>query len=169
MTVMTPASPNETKPVQIFVSYSHRDAAWFARLRPLLKFRMSTANVVHIWHDQQLKMGDRWDKQIRAALESADIFICLVSYHFLDSDYIMDVEVPAALARAHDGLATIVPIVLVGMDLEEEYPELHAFQRLPDWDKCWRDYEQGDGDYEHAHEPIRRGLRQAIEQVHARR
>jgi hypothetical protein len=63
----------------------------------------------------------------------------------------------------------IVPILLYGIDLKKDYEALHAFNPLPAWGKCWRDYEQNGGDFRDAHKPIRDGLRQAIEKVMARR
>ena len=163
-------SPTATRPVEIFVSYSHQNAAWFARLQPVLKFTEPSANVAHIWHDQELKAGDRWDNEIRAALKAADIFVCLVSYEsVVYSDYITQVELPAALARAKKGEMVIVPIVLYPMNLQEDCPALHVFNPLPVWGKCWYDYEQNGGHYQAAHKPIRDGLRQAIEKVQAKR
>lgn len=158
-----------TKPVEIFISYSHQNAAWFAKLRPLLKFREPSTNLAHVWHDQQLQAGDRWDEEIQAALKVADIFVCLVSYEFLASDYIMDVELPAALAREQKGEVVIVPIVLYDVNLQADCPALHGFNPLPVWGRCWRSYEHDGGHYQDAHKPIRDGLRQAIEKVKANR
>ena len=161
-------SRSKTKPVELFVSYSHVNAAWFAKLRPLLKFRTPT-NEAHAWHDQELKAGDRWDKEIRDALAVMDVFVCLVSYEFLASNYIMDIELKQALKRAKKKEVEIVPILLYEVNLQKEYPELHEFNPLPAWNKCWRDYEKDGGHYQDAHKPIRDGLRQAIDKVRARR
>ena len=157
-------SRSKRKPVELFVSYSHKNSAWFAKLRPLLKFRMPM-NEAHAWHDQELKAGDRWDKEIREALERMDVFVCLVSYEFLDSDYIMDIELKQALKRAKKKQVEIVPILLYEVNLEQDCPELKVFNPLPAWGKCWRDYEKGGGHYQDAHKPIRDGLREAIEKV----
>ena len=159
----------KTWPVEFFVSYSHLNAAWFAKLRPLLRFRTPSANIAHVWHDQDLRVGDRWNDEIQAALERMDVFICLVSYEFLYSEYIMDIELKHALAREKKGEVEIVPILLYDVNLKDDCPELHAFNPLPAWSKCWRDYEQGGGHYQDAHKPIRDGLRQAIEKVKAKR
>ena len=75
MTKRRPAGRVAADTVEIFVSYSHQNAAWFAKLRPLLKFRTPSANVAHVWHDQQLRAGDRWDNEIRSALKVMDIFV----------------------------------------------------------------------------------------------
>lgn len=159
----------KTDPVELFVSYSHLNSAWFAKLRPLLKFRTPSANVAHVWHDQELKAGDRWDDQIRAALERMDVFVCLLSYEFLDSEYIMGIELKRALARAEEGEVEIVPILLYNLNLQDDCPELHVFNPLPTWEKCWRDYEQDGGHHQDAHKPIRDGLRQAIDKVKSKR
>lgn len=153
------------EPVKIFVSYSHQNAVWFAKLRPLLKFRSPSAKVAHVWHDQKLTAGERWDDEIRAALNCMDVFVCLVSYEFLDSDYIIDVEVSSALARRKKGEVEIVPVLLYDVNLEEDFPDLSAFNPLPAWNKCWRDYEHDGGHYQDAHKSIRNGLRQAIDRV----
>ena len=155
------------RPVELFVSYSHVNAPWFAKLRPLLKFNSPTG-LAHVWHDQELEAGDRWDKEIRAALEEMDVFVCLLSFEFLASGYIMDVELKRALAREKKKEVQIVPIVLYPMDLKAEHPQLYAFNPLPAWDKCWRDYERDGGEYQDAHKPIRDGLRQAIEKAQNR-
>ena len=134
----------------------------------MLKFRTPTKEA-HAWHDQELKAGDRWDKEIREALAAMDVFICLVSYEFLASDYIMGVELKKALEREKKKEIEIVPIVLYSIDLQEDCPKLNEFNPLPAWGRCWLDYEQETGHYQAAHKPIRDGLRQAIEKVGARR
>ena len=75
------------KPVRMFVSYSHENVTWCKRLLSVLKVK-ANVDTLQPWHDTELKAGDRWDKEIRAELERMDIFLCLVSYQFLASDYI---------------------------------------------------------------------------------
>jgi hypothetical protein len=156
------------KPVQLFVSYSHLNSVWFAKLRPLLKFRAPT-QLAHVWHDQQLAAGDHWDQEIRVALKEMDVFICLVSYEFLDSDYITQIELNEALKRNKKKEVEIVPVLLYEMNLEADCPDLHKFNPLPAFGKCWRDYEKDGGHYQDAHKPIRDGLRAVIDKVRARR
>ncbi len=162
---MTPpnASPSKAPPIQIFVSYSHENSTWFGRLRPLLNFQRHD-NIAHAWHDQKLRAGDQWDNEIRDALEKMDVFVCLLSYEFLNSNYIQDVELERALARKENEEIEIVPIVLYPMNLRADCPELCVFNPLPSWGKCWAGY----GNYRMAHKPIRDGLRQAIEKARGR-
>lgn len=158
------------KPVELFVSYSHQNTVWLNRLRrPLLQFEHCNENAYH-WDDQQMKTGDHWDKGIHEALERMDVFVCLVTLDFLTSRYVRTVELPRALERAKADEIEIVPIVIYpNTPIKRECPELLAFNPLPTWDKCWRDFEGEPGDYGDAHGPIRAGLRHAIEKAKFRK
>ena len=154
-------------PVRIFVSYSHLDRDWFGKLRPLLWFKTPT-QLANVWHDQELKAGDRWEKEIKAELEGMDIFLCLVTYHFLASDFIREVEMKQALQREKNGKTIIVPLLVCEM-AERDIEHLRPFNPLPAWGRSWRSYEQNGGNTMDAHKPIREGLWQAIEKARAKR
>ncbi len=155
--------------VELFVSYSHMDSVWLARLQPMLQFD-NCQDKAYVWDDQKMTAGDRWDKEIRAALERMDVFVCLVTIEFLTSRYITTVELKRALARKKRNEIDIVPIVIYpNVDLEDECAELTKFNPLPVWGRCWRQYESEDGDYRDANGLIRKGLRQAIGKARARR
>jgi hypothetical protein len=151
------------RPVRLFVSYSHLDKDWFGKLRPLLRFG-GVAPPAHVWHDQELKAGDRWDREIRSALAEMDVFLCLVSYQFLASDYITEVEMKQALRREKQHKTQIVPLVICDME-ERDIKHLKPFNPLPAWGRSWRSYEINGGDTMDAHKPIRAGLWDAIEKV----
>lgn len=53
--------------------------------------------------DSRNVAGDRWDDEIRVELKRMDVFLRLVSVHFLASDYIRDVKLPNALEREEKG------------------------------------------------------------------
>jgi TIR domain len=149
--------------IHLFVSYSHLDREWFSKLRPLLKFQAPIATA-HVWHDHELKPGDRWDDEIQAELSQMDVFLCLVSNHFLASDYITDVELETALAREKAKKTIIVPLILCDMD-ERDIAHLKPFNPLPAWGRSWRSYEMNGGHTIDAHKPIRTGLLDVIEKV----
>ena len=66
---MSPAtSRSRKKSVELFVSYSHSDAVWLGRLQPLLQFDHCREKA-YAWDDHTMKAGDRWDEQIKAALD----------------------------------------------------------------------------------------------------
>src|SRR5262245_4097372 len=160
------AMKHRLRPIRLFVSYSHLDKEWFGKLRPLLKFNTLTTTA-YVWHDQELKAGDRWDLEIRAELSQMDVFLCLASNHFLASIYITDVEMPAALQRERDGKTIIVPLLLCDMD-ERDIAHLKPFNPLPAWGRSWRSYEMNGGHTMDAHKPIRKGLLDVIEKVQTR-
>jgi TIR domain len=163
---MSGATPrNRKKPVELFVSYSHFDAVWLGRLQPLLQFDHSR-DKAYAWDDQKMRAGDRWDREIKGALERMDVFVCLVSTVFLTSRYIRSVELERALKREKAREIEIVPILIYpNVRLEDECAELEAFNPLPTWRKCWREYEGEPGDYGDAHGLIRAGLRAAIDKA----
>ena len=163
---MKPGGAKKSQPVRMFVSYSHENAAWCKRLLPVLRVK-ANVDTLQPWHDTELKAGDRWDKEIRAELERMDIFLCLVSYQFLASDYIQNVELPRAKARHKNGEIEVVPVVLYPMDLKHDCEFLHQLNPLPEWGKSWRDFEK-DGDWNDALYPIGNGIKQAIEKARGR-
>jgi hypothetical protein len=152
--------------LRVFMSYAHQNAAWCERLFPVLKVK-AKVDALQPWHDTELKAGDCWDKEIRVELERMDIFVCLVSYQYLASDYIRNVELPIAEARHKNGEIEIVPVLLYRMDLKHECEFLSELCPLPQWGKSWRDFELG-GDWNDALYPIGNGLGQAIEKARLR-
>jgi hypothetical protein len=129
---MNPGGANKAWPVRMFVSYSHENAAWCKRLLPVLRVK-ANVDTLQPWHDTELKAGDRWDKEIRAELDQMDIFLCLVSYQFLASGYIQNVELPRAKARHENGEIEVVPVVLYPMDLKHDCEflyQLKSFARM---------------------------------------
>jgi len=163
---MTPDGAMNVRPVRMFVSYSHENVAWCKRLFPVLRVK-ANVDTLQPWHDTEIKAGDRWEKEIRAELERMDIFLCLVSYQFLASGFIHDVELPRAEARHKNGEIEVVPVVVYPMDLKSDCEFLYQFNPLPGWGKCWRDFEK-DGDWNDALYPIGSGIKQAIEKARLR-
>jgi hypothetical protein len=163
---MKPGGVKKARPVRMFVSYSHENAAWCKRLLPVLRVK-ANVDTLQPWHDTELKVGDCWDKEIRVELERMDIFLCLVSYQFLASGYIQNVELPRAKARHKNGEIEVVPVVLYPIDLQHDCEFLYQLNPLPEWGKCWRDFEK-DGDWNDALYPIGNGIKQAIEKARLR-
>jgi hypothetical protein len=53
---MNPRGAKKTRPVRMFVSYSHENAAWCKRLLPVLKVK-ANVDTLQPWHDTELKAG----------------------------------------------------------------------------------------------------------------
>jgi hypothetical protein len=97
---------------QLFISYSHRDAQWLERLHTHMAV-LRAQNDVQAWNDRDIEAGDEWEKRIHAALDAAEIAVLLVSANFLDSKFIMDVELPKMLALRDAGrLRRILPLIV---------------------------------------------------------
>jgi hypothetical protein len=60
-----------------------------------------------VWADRQIDAGQRWEGEIVRELDRAGIVILLLSPSFIASQYAMEKEVPAALARQD---CVVVPI-----------------------------------------------------------
>ena len=164
VTTPKPSGEKKAEPVRMFVSYSHENLTWSKRLSFLIKAK-ANVNPLQPWHDTELKAGDRWDKEIRTELERMDIFLCLVSYQFLASDYIKTVELPRAMARHKNGEIEVVPVILYRMDLERDCKFLYELNPLPaEWNKPWQDFKK-DGDWNDALPLIGNGIEQAIEKA----
>jgi len=110
----------------VFVSYSHADAEWVQRLEVLLK-PVVRARRLRVWADSHIRAGNDWHRDITAAIERTRVALLLVSGDFLASDFIMDEELPALIARG----APLAP-VLVGDCLWKQVHELARVQWLHD-------------------------------------
>jgi hypothetical protein len=118
---------------QIFVSYSHKDAAWLkhllAHLGPLQR-----EGRLSLWHDKQIRAGDIWRREIDAALKSAVAALLLVSVDFLNSDFIVNNELPQLLCAAENDGLKIFSLILTPC-LFYETSNLSRFQALNSPDK----------------------------------
>lgn len=113
---------------KVFVSYSHRDTDWLARLQvhlaPLVR-----SGVIDLWDDTRIESGDIWRKEVQTALDETRVAILLVSADFMASDFIVGEELPPLLVAAeHEGI-TILPVILSASRFEET-PELKDFQAV---------------------------------------
>jgi serine/threonine protein kinase len=119
VTLPPPASAADSSQItrdKVFISYSHKDAEWLAKLRSFLVplERMG----IPIWDDTQIKPGNLWRNEIKKALGSAKVALLLVSSDFLASDFINDQELPTLLKAAQNDGALILQVVLRPVMLE---------------------------------------------------
>jgi len=115
--------------INIFVSYSHKDANWVSEsdlfsLIPWLESSLHKANV-NIWFDRVLKRlpGEEYKKKIKSEIDSAHIAILLISQDFANSDFISEYELPWIKERVEGNELIVVPI-LVGPTLFSYAPHL---------------------------------------------
>lgn len=98
-------------PLRVFLSYSSHDRDLLERLRAHLS-PLERRGLIESWYDRDIGAGRDFDQEIRARLEQADLILFLLSADFVDSDYIVEVEVQRALERHRAGEARVVPIYL---------------------------------------------------------
>jgi hypothetical protein len=72
------------RPVKIFFSYAHKDAALRNDLARHLA-RLERERVITTWSDQEIRAGDEWRVDIDRRLTGARVILLLVSEHFLAS------------------------------------------------------------------------------------
>lgn len=115
---------------RIFVSYSHRDGEWKERLSRSLRI-LERQGLAEVWDTSDIEVGTTWSEEIATALNSADVALLLISPSFLDSDFIVQKELPALLERSRQGGLVVLPILLRA-SLWTLVPGLAEFQFLND-------------------------------------
>lgn len=148
-------------PIEIFLSYSHRDEALKDELAVHLT-SLSRERLVSVWHDRRIGLGEDWRGAIDAHLEKAGIILLLVSPDFMASDYCHDVEASRAMERLARGQALVIPILLRPTDWSHApFARLQALPRNMVPVKSWRDRDEAWLD-------VVTGLRAAIGKLAAR-
>lgn len=96
---------------RVFYSYSSSDAVWRDRLATYLAPLKRQKRILE-WYDRKIEPGADWNSQISTELDSADLFLVLISADFLASDYCFGVEMERALVRLKRGEAKLVPVLV---------------------------------------------------------
>ncbi len=98
----------------VFVSYSHHDAEWALRLEVLLK-PLVRRKQLRLWIDTDIRVGDEWYPGIIRAIEQNSVALLLVSADYLNSDFIMEQELPTLIQQGGEQqrkvIAGSVPLI----------------------------------------------------------
>ena len=116
------------KPVEVFISYSHKDEKLKDRLVEHLSL-LKRQGYINVWHDRVIKAGQNWSSAIDTALDNSELVLCLVSPSFIGSDYCYGVEMQRALDNHRTGQTTVIPIILRPVDWT--HSPLGDLQALP--------------------------------------
>lgn len=108
--------PHENKR-KVFISYKHADEERLPLCHRLAEYILEKFDVA-VWYDCQLTAGEAYDKEIKSAIESSDVFIWLLTPTVLTSRYIIEKEIPLAIGHQ----LAIIPII-AGLD-EKMIPEV---------------------------------------------
>jgi hypothetical protein len=155
------ASPSP-EPVEIFISYAHEDEG----LRALLEKHLANLRdqkVITAWHGRLIRSGDDWSKEISRHLETARIFLLLVSADFMASRYCYGIELKRALERHNAGEARVIPVLLRYVDLEDS--PIARLQALPEGGKPVVNW----GDRHKAFTNVAKGIRKELNDLDTHR
>jgi hypothetical protein len=114
----------------VFISYSHRDKIWLDRL--LIFLKPYTRQNLKVWADPHIKVGDKWRRDISAALSHTGVAVLLVTPDFLASDFIYDEELPPLLQGADNGSIILFPVPVSDADHEASPLAQYQFAHPPD-------------------------------------
>ena len=107
---------------KVFISHSAADAATAKAVAQALH----TAGVSTFLDIEQISPGDNWREDILAQLETASIYLLLVSPEYVKSSW-SQFEIGVAVARARERGAQVVPVLLGDARVPSA---LLGFQRL---------------------------------------
>jgi TIR domain len=79
-------SAHSPAPIDVFISYSHKDDDLRAELDTHLS-NLKRQGKIAAWHDRAIEAGTEWEDQIKAKLESAPVILLLISPPFMASNY----------------------------------------------------------------------------------
>jgi internalin A len=96
-------------PISVFISYSHKDAAFRDQLCGAL-VPYERIGDLSVWADPLIEPGQSWGREIFKKLDQATILILLLSADFLGSYYCMEKELARAMQRRDEGECEIVPL-----------------------------------------------------------
>jgi TIR domain/CHAT domain len=148
----------EKPPVEVFISYSHKDKLLRDRLAVQLS-NLRRQGVIRDWFDGDIIPGTEWRKQIQQHLESAQIILLLISADFMASEFCYSIEMARAIQRHKAGEARVLPILLRPTDYEGA-PFTELLMLPTDAKPVTRWTNQDD-----AFEDIVRGIRRAINEL----
>jgi len=113
----------------VFLSYSHKDEDWKLKLRSHLKVLEQIGTFV-VWDDRKIDAGETWYDEIRAAMDRAEVAVCLISADYLASDFCVKEEIPYLLKRRSEAGMRLMPVLLRPCPWKF-VPWLKAIQMLP--------------------------------------
>lgn len=113
---------------KVFISYSHKDEKFKEQFETHLS-GLIRQNLIELWTDSNIYIGDKWDQKIKEKLMNSDVVIFLLSSDFLSSEYINEIEIKKTIERHNRNEVLIAPIFLRPCDFESSL--LSSFQGVP--------------------------------------
>ncbi len=159
---LRPQTPDEIRPLKLFISYAHENEAHRIQLEEQLLVLKRTS-ILDVWTDRDLIAGKDVDKEILLNhLETADIVCLMVSKAFLKSDYCYAKEMTRAVEKHQENLARVIPIIIEKVP-NFNYLPFSKIAALPQdgYDKPLISWDDQDAAWEH----INDGITKSIEEL----
>lgn len=115
-------------PVEVFISYSHKDKRLVGQLLDQLA-GLQREGLIAAWHDGKIVAGEEWDAEINGALERACLVLLCVSAPFIASKFCWSEELKCAMRRHDEDTARVIPVSLRACDWGN--PPFAKLQGLP--------------------------------------
>ena len=116
--------------MKAFISYSHKDKDHFNRLKVHLA-TLKRKQLIEDWSDIEIYAGQNIDTEIKQQMNSAELFLLLISPDFLNSKYCIETELRFAVERQNLNSAMVIPI-LVEPCHWQSIPELRDIKIIPE-------------------------------------
>ena len=113
-----------SKPLKVFITYSHKNTAAKDELTTRLAL-LQSEGIIDIWHDNEILLGDKWRDAIFSNLADSDLLLYLTSVYSLESE-----NCNKELATALNAEIRVILIILERCDWLNH--QLSDFQALPD-------------------------------------
>jgi small GTP-binding protein len=126
---LRPVNENANSPLQIFISYSHKDEEFKDALVIMLA-GLQRRGVIDAWQDRRIEPGEEWYSSIQEAIDTCDLALLLVSPDYLASGFIQNEEQPKLFERHKEVQLRVIPII-VRPCLWQNEPVLKDLQALP--------------------------------------
>ncbi len=154
-----------SEPIEIFISYAREDRSYLEDLTRHLR-SLKRQNLIQTWSDADITAGTEWKKAIETHLDTAQVFLLLISSTFIASDYCYGIEMKRALERHERGEVRVIPIMLSTIpEYARETAPFDGLKALPKDAKqevkpikSWRDKEE-------AYARVVDGIGQAIKEL----
>lgn len=149
-------------PIEIFISYSHRDETLKNDLVDHLT-PMRREELIIIWQDRDIDLAEDWSQEIDKHVNTADIVLLLVSPRFVASEYCYGIEMKRAMERHEAKEARVIPVIISHCDFGKlPFARLQAAPRdaIPVTDRRWNSTDEAFTD-------VVRGIRRVVERMKA--
>lgn len=130
----------ETQTIKVFISYAHEDS----NLLEIFKRGLKGHLIQHrnyqfqIWDDNEIAVGQDWEKQINTEIEESSICLLLISSYFVSSQFCTNKELKEFIDKSKQKRAIVIPILLRSIQIND----LEGISKLQFFKTFYEDYDK---------------------------